>query len=896
MSTPVSLYLRSSFGRMNWMPPMSPSSLLRADQYLIDLVGAQTNALVGDLQEWANLDQGLSLPSLAVVSGAGGSGKSRIGVSLVSGFQLKSHVVTGFVGTRSSNFRDELNVGSLIEAERSLLILDYAETNPSMAIAVLELAAEATLAGGQHRVVFLVRSLTTTVSNWLNGLARLGVSATVEAAIGSLNHVQIDDLLKQEDLQSVYSHSVETFSAIVSPTRSIATETSRSIRDFGSPLDACAEGLCDALGADEEAVYEVDGRLRSAVERVVDHESRYLKALAERQEFQAVQRLRPERLVVAMSLSNYGSLEMLKEGLSTVTGFDGLDEVDQERSVEFLKTMYPGDLLPSALQPDRVLEAMSDVVFESDPGFVIRMLGTEVSSVACLVTLARIGPSGRCWSRELVTLVEANLPAILEKALRPDQQILSSALAEFVSRISPELSTEILAELSFLIPPQPALHASPLAAVIAFEYLQKELSDSDRAAACNVLAVRLWALGRFDEGIEPSQQAVDIRTRLVESEGVRFLPHLARSLSNHANLLAEVGRRVEAAELEEMAVGIRGRLAEVFGDRHLANHAASLLNYAVRLGELGREVEALELSQRAVEIYARLVEVDGDRHLPDFAKSLNNHAVVLAKLGLYVEALEPSQQAVDIRGRLVEMHGDRYLVNYASSLNNHALRLGELGRQDEALGPSQAALNTFSRLVEVHGDQYLSGQAKSLVNHANRLGELDRGVEALELTVQAADIYGRLVKDQGDRHLPDFSATLNNLAVRLGNMGRHAEAHHASQQAVNIRARLVELYGDRYLSEYSKSLNNLALQLAMLGRHVEALEPSQEALDIHGRLIEIRGDRFLADHATSLNNHADLLFELGREEEASVVRQRLAIVRTQLERIAVEFAVEASES
>jgi tetratricopeptide (TPR) repeat protein len=756
---------------------MSPSLLLRADQHRLILVGKRTEELLDSLVEWVTVMDTRAIPALAVVTGAGGSGKTRIGVSLATRLQLGGFRLSGFVGKRGLNFREELNVHALVTAGRSVLIVDYAETDPANAIAVLEMAAEASLEGGQHRVVFLVRSLTSTVSNWLSGLVAIGVSAQVETALGLATHVHGDDLLTQDELAGLYQHSVETFRNVLSP-RQDGLSTSGaacSDREFGSALDACAEGLAEVLAAMDGGDAPVNPA-RSAIEKVVDHECRYLRALAERSEYKTVQRLRPERLVVAMTLSNGDSPEALIEGLSTVTGFSALDALDRERSIEFLKTMYPGDLLPSGLQPDRVLESMADTIFENDAAFVGRLLDADISLSPCLITLARIGQHGRCWSPEMFALIEGKLPRILEKCLLPNQEVLSSALAEFVSRIGPEISAPVLSGLSLGIPIELHLPAAELALVLSQAHLNSADTEEDRGKAFLVLAIRFRELGRHGEAFGPSQQAVDIRGRLVRVEGHRHLPGYAMSLNNHAALLRELGRHGEAFELSQHVADIYAELVRVQGDGYLREHAMALYNHGNLLRELGRHGEAFELSQQAVNIYAQLGQAHDEQYLPDHAMALNSHAVLLFGLGRHGEEFESSQQAVDIYGRLVDVQGDRHLPHHAASLSNHALLLRELGRYQEAFGPSQHAVNIYGQLVEVHGDQYLPERAKSLLNHANLFRELGRHGEAFEPSQQGVDDFEGLVEADGDHYLPDYDMSVNNHAFLLNELGRHDDA------------------------------------------------------------------------------------------------------------------------
>ncbi|MFC4068252.1 tetratricopeptide repeat protein, partial [Actinoplanes subglobosus] len=83
-------------------------------------------------------------------------------------------------------------------------------------------------------------------------------------------------------------------------------------------------------------------------------------------------------------------------------------------------------------------------------------------------------------------------------------------------------------------------------------------------------------MGRREEALEPSQEAVTIYQRLAEANPGAYLPDLAMSLNNLGAMLSELGRRDEALEPSQEAVTIRRRLAEANPGAYLPNLAMSL--------------------------------------------------------------------------------------------------------------------------------------------------------------------------------------------------------------------------------------------------------------------------------------------------------------------------------
>jgi tetratricopeptide (TPR) repeat protein len=86
----------------------------------------------------------------------------------------------------------------------------------------------------------------------------------------------------------------------------------------------------------------------------------------------------------------------------------------------------------------------------------------------------------------------------------------------------------------------------------------------------NNLRVDLSNLGRREEALSASQEAVEIRRRLAQSRPDAFLPDLARSISVHSDVLAALDRNGEAAraavEALQTLLPYVQRYPETFGE------------------------------------------------------------------------------------------------------------------------------------------------------------------------------------------------------------------------------------------------------------------------------------------------------------------------------------------
>jgi tetratricopeptide (TPR) repeat protein len=419
-----------------------------------------------------------------------------------------------------------------------------------------------------------------------------------------------------------------------------------------------------------------------------------------------------------------------------------------------------------------------------------------------------------------------------------------------------------------LPPPDRTVLLRPFEEVAYRSWVKRAIDEAERARALGMWGFALSALGRREEALKATQEAVEIYRRLADRQPDAFLPDLAASLHNLGKVLSALGRRAEALQAAQEAVEIRRRLAAQHPDAFLPDLARSLNNLGAMLSEMGRRAEALQATQEAVDLYRRLAQQNPDAFLPDLAVSLNNLGADLSALGRRAEALEATQEAVEHYRRLAAQHPDAFLPYLAISLHNLGAMLSEMGRRAEALEATQEAVDLYRRLAAQHPDAFLPDLAASLNNLGLWLSEMGRRAEALEATQEAVEIRRRLAQQHPDAFLPDLAASLHNLGAMLSEMGRRAEALQATQEAVDLYRRLAAQHPDAFLPDLARSLHNLGLWLSEMGRRAEALEATQEAVEHYRRLAAQHPDAFLPDLARSLHNLGNRLSALGRWAEA----------------------------
>ncbi|MEM6785773.1 MAG: tetratricopeptide repeat protein, partial [Bacteroidota bacterium] len=187
-----------------------------------------------------------------------------------------------------------------------------------------------------------------------------------------------------------------------------------------------------------------------------------------------------------------------------------------------------------------------------------------------------------------------------------------------------------------------------------------EAADDDDALsrlanALNTLGVRFSNLGRREDALHATEQAVALYQRLAQRNPDAFEPVLAMSLNNLGIRFSNLGRREDALQATEQAVSIRRRLAQRNPDAFEPNLAMSLNNLGGNYSSLGRREDALQATEQAVAIRRRLAQRNPDAFEPDLGNALWTLGNVFNAFDQHESALDPLSESL----RLLLPHFER---------------------------------------------------------------------------------------------------------------------------------------------------------------------------------------------------------------------------------------------
>jgi len=442
------------------------------------------------------------------------------------------------------------------------------------------------------------------------------------------------------------------------------------------------------------------------------------------------------------------------------------------------------------------------------------------------VALSALGRYDEAWTatREAVDLYRA-LAAARPDAVRPN-------LARSLTNLG-----NVLAALGRY---DEALQATQEAVALyrALAAARPDAVRPDLARSLNNLGLRLADLGRHEEALAATREAVAIRRALAAANppqagglgGDAFRPDLASSLHNLGVALAALGRHEEALAATREAVAIRRALAEVRPDAFRPDLASSLNNLGIQLADLGQREEALAATREAVDLYRALAAANppqagglgGDAVRPDLASSLNNLGNRLAALGRHEEALAATQEAVAIRRALAEVRPAAVRPDLARSLNNLGNRLAALGQREEALAATREAVDLYRALAAAHPDAVRPDLASSLNNLGNCLAALGQREEALAATREAVDLYRALAEVRPAAFRPALARSLNRLGDCFAALDRHAEALDAYEEAIRTLLPAFQRLPAAFADQMAYSVRDYKAACVRLGRAPDA--------------------------------------------------------------------------
>ena len=641
---------------------VTPLQLLRTRSGVVPFCPRQE---LNQLRDWARTASGTSKDSdrtgadlaVALVTGAGGCGKTRLAAELCHSLSTLGWCA-GFLPARADLSDAELAEFSKLTTEL-LIVVDYAEESRQEQLRRLLRALAARRS--PTRLVLTARGANVWWEQFRENMEEDGVR------LGPVLPVTLDQRLKVPEL--LYRRAARAFAKAMDS--SLPADLPSPEREGGTTLDIVLQAWLTALPKKE-----VDAK-KASIEKLppmrADLYGRVLEAEFGRWREEA----RGSGLTI-ISKAHHRRAAAVLTILAPAPDAEAVDEVLSrlpEWSNEHLLRSRYAELLEEtllhgagdggvALQPDPVAEhlvlqvcrkapELLDEVLPQDPLTVPGLEDPEADDLVVARALALREQAERCCAviTRAADLDPERALILARRVLAARPHLWRAALRVSLAQGGPfvwaleELVTSgadlPLAEIDEAIPLGHSwLRNLGVAVAQRLETLAGD-EPAQRAQTLNNLAVRLSEAGRRDEeALRVAQEATGLYRQLAESNEAAYTPDLAMSLNNLAVRLSEAGCRDEALRAAQEATGLYRQLAESNEAAYTPDLAASLNTLANRLSEAGRRDEALQAAQQAVTLRCSLAEVNEAAYTPGLARSLTKLADILSEAGRCKEVLE----------------------------------------------------------------------------------------------------------------------------------------------------------------------------------------------------------------------------------------------------------------
>lgn len=360
------------------------------------------------------------------------------------------------------------------------------------------------------------------------------------------------------------------------------------------------------------------------------------------------------------------------------------------------------------------------------------------------------------------------------------------------------------------------------------------------AKSLDQLSTRLHSLGRFDEALAASEDAIE----LLEALGPLQTPQLAWAFLSRSRAFLAMGHWKQALRDGQRSVALFQQQPP--GDLGLVSALPQARHQlAISLHECGRYAEATDVMVDVVEAFHALAEDRPQVYLEDLGAALTSYSNLLAGAGRLEKAIEISQKAVEVTRSLSSGQSRRFNPDYAVALNALGGKLLKADRYEEARIPLCEAV-TLHRSCPEESSLYRDHLADTLHNLGTVLYELEMHREARSYLEQAVALRRELFTEQPEHFAVDLARSLVNLGNLAGKEGSTDEAVESTGEAAALYRNAVRRRGEHLTPELAMTLSNLGNQLRRQGRAEEAVTNAREA-------VELLTPYFL-DHPQELKN------------------------------------------
>jgi hypothetical protein len=748
------------------LQPLSWAWLLDPKRALVRFIGRE-DELAG-LLAWCEDASG---GQLRLLTGAGGTGKTRLAVELAERLaerEWETRWIPEGHGT------DAIAALPALPRERTLLVVDNADACAGLGRLLAKLTDNPTATG--IRVLLVARS----TGEWLNQLGigapavrnLVQVARTEHSLLSAVVTAELPD--NKITAQAVFSIARKFGLRERTETRFKTTAARRPILDLHAA--ALVATLTDAgLAENGTGTVQTDIRADGAgLNQLLSHEQQcwYDRAqahgwLTDRRK-KSLQAMR--QIVAAGWLLGATTAEEAGEVAARVPG-----ALTSGASAEWLRDIFAGRHSRAArteyAHPVRLAELHT-----------LRELAASPELAAACLTGLTIGQAVHA-----VTFLARAVADYKDAGV-----LLNGVLGNLGDRlIEPGPSAETLTAMLSVLPSANTALA-PVAAALNEQILERlpaGTGSAVRAYWLVGLSLRLSGIGQHSAAVTAAREAVASYRELAAASPRQYGSEQADALVSLSLRLSKLGQLDDALSAAGGAVALYRELAAEDPGLHAPGLAEAIANLGFRYQQLGRPADALSAAEETVVVYREIDDRSPGLYDPDFARALGNLSIRYSQTGRPADAIPPGEEAVAVYRRLLAVKRGKFQPGLAGVLDNLGLHLAKVGRVADALAASDEAATLYGQLVKLNPNQYRPDQARALSNLCNQYLRVGQPRKALTHARTAVAIYRDLAAANPGVYRAKLASGLTGLSAALKAVDLKVEAETARQEAEDLKGR-----------------------------------------------------------------------------------------------------------
>ncbi len=275
--------------------------------------------------------------------------------------------------------------------------------------------------------------------------------------------------------------------------------------------------------------------------------------------------------------------------------------------------------------------------------------------------------------------------------------------------------------------------------------------------------------------IEAARKSVARYRHLAKSKPQQYLPALAKSLDNLANVLFANMQDDEALKVDQEAIAVYRVLAQRNPKKFEFILVVRLHDKAVRWDFTQRKFESIKFLQESVDVLRKMARSDMEVYQSALGILLSRLSSYLSEAELYDKAIQASQEAVNIK-RALAQGKPIYLKGLAEDLDQLANIYSKVHKPDEAIKAFREAVNVYRLILPQNQEKYLSNIAQDLKKIAHHLFNLKRNREVLKVARELVWVCQESIKLKSRTNVILILSGIKDLTKRMEEAGMKQEA------------------------------------------------------------------------------------------------------------------------